>query len=902
MQGRHFRRSWVHTGALSTVERPPSKRAIRDAANKAKKDSKQALKYTADSCTWSRSQIGGRRANNRPRFCCETYKCTKQFANALGREELCILVLQMRRHYYELDEAQQREWWGARVEYTGYQEGQRLSAHSRLNRYYCETPTEFQRRLTMVSTTILPPLLESQTTWCCQRWLLFISGGHADRFFDSRLRLAAHAKEDAEGNFVGPAAEDFDCRIPAKRDTCWQTNRASEKKANVLAFLLAQAELAEHLPNEKATILPFRTVMHTHYFMVCQAERTAGCDWALSNDAILDRLRDTHKKHPTLEKRLQACVGYGEFVGLIAPPDEAERARRRAAAVDSEEDMCSDEDKSEEHVALEGTDLDEEEEEATKAWELSRKKYRYGNRLCGEKGPDADPEQEDIVGYKYFCGVWWNTPDVRNILCREHLPFAKCSLCVRGRDLSVLGRSKEERKEATDQFVHHLKEVYGEKLSYYSNRIRTRMEPKRFLSLIVDGSDQSKSTLPHSCEASHLSEVTENLKTHVYGCLSHGRRAYAFIVGDHVKQGHNTTIQVVHAVLVDTLRREGTLPKTMFLQLDNTSRQNKGQYLFAYLALLVHLGWFEYIYVNFLPKGHTHEDIDQMFSRFCMGLRFSDAFSQEDLAAIVGGSFHFENERPTVERWDTIANMSGYLAHYTNDFADGCMQFRHFRFFRSASDSQVWMQSASKMSSAEDPVDVWRGLKPHQTHNLPFGPASGYGVPDLWGTFSRNKLPVAEKREVPSATLNDWEKAIEHFHDLVPSFTDDHRDSCVTQIQKFRDAPATWPWSREDMALLYQPSNLHQRANLSAPTHFAIKSLIKDAFYLCRAGAGHAAPFFLCRVKAIATENNVPGARVQWFQLEEDQDPYDGTYAPELKNSSTRRYTNSRPLGIPNSM
>ena len=43
--------------------------------------------------------------------------------------------------------------------------------------------------------------------------------------------------------------------------------------------------------------------------------------------------------------------------------------------------------------------------------------------------------------------------------------------------------------------------------------------------------------------------------------------------------------------------------------------------MFAYLKSLVDCGIFEHIYLNFLPVGHTHCDIDQLFSRVATFLK-----------------------------------------------------------------------------------------------------------------------------------------------------------------------------------------------------------------------------------------------------------------------------------------
>ncbi|WAR06068.1 hypothetical protein MAR_021437, partial [Mya arenaria] len=44
------------------------------------------------------------------------------------------------------------------------------------------------------------------------------------------------------------------------------------------------------------------------------------------------------------------------------------------------------------------------------------------------------------------------------------------------------------------------------------------------------------------------------------------------------------------------------------------SGQNKNRYMLGFLAMLVHLGVFRKIKLSFLMVGHTHEDIDQLFS------------------------------------------------------------------------------------------------------------------------------------------------------------------------------------------------------------------------------------------------------------------------------------------------
>ncbi len=66
----------------------------------------------------------------------------------------------------------------------------------------------------------------------------------------------------------------------------------------------------------------------------------------------------------------------------------------------------------------------------------------------------------------------------------------------------------------------------------------------------------------------------------------------------------NLTIHVLQHILNTW---EGTLPPILYLQLDNTARENKNKYVMSYLHMLVNLGVFEKIKVGFLLVGHTHD-------------------------------------------------------------------------------------------------------------------------------------------------------------------------------------------------------------------------------------------------------------------------------------------------------
>ena len=80
----------------------------------------------------------------------------------------------------------------------------------------------------------------------------------------------------------------------------------------------------------------------------------------------------------------------------------------------------------------------------------------------------------------------------------------------------------------------------------------------------------------------------------------------------------------------DAIRRI-LLPPNLYLQLDNSAKDNKKKYLMAHLSMLIGRGVFKEIQVGFLLVGHTHEDIDAYFSHLLKSLKSKNTFILADL-------------------------------------------------------------------------------------------------------------------------------------------------------------------------------------------------------------------------------------------------------------------------------
>jgi hypothetical protein len=174
--------------------------------------------------------------------------------------------------------------------------------------------------------------------------------------------------------------------------------------------------------------------------------------------------------------------------------------------------------------------------------------------------------------------------------------------------------------------------------------------------IIVDGMEQSKTYLPH------FSNVTKGicslwkLKVHISGAMVHGKTTEVFVDTNQWEHGSNLLINILYRIL--NIYKE-KIPAVLYLQLDNCLRGNKNKYVFAFLSHLVELNIFRKIKVNFLMVGHTHEIIDQFFSRISLWLRRNDAVTIPDLLDGIKRSY---NPRPEARELEEMFNYREWIS------------------------------------------------------------------------------------------------------------------------------------------------------------------------------------------------------------------------------------------------
>ena len=153
--------------------------------------------------------------------------------------------------------------------------------------------------------------------------------------------------------------------------------------------------------------------------------------------------------------------------------------------------------------------------------------------------------------------------------------------------------------------------------------------------------DQSKTMISHfgGQNRSKTFASVLMLKTNLTAVLAHGRKPFVHVHTWFPCYAHdsNAVVSSIMKVLRDVEQNGGPPPK-LRIQADNCWRENKNRFVFALAALLVKFGFFQEVEFGFMLQGHTHTDVDAVFSHFSRKLRMHDASTMSDVFAIVASS------------------------------------------------------------------------------------------------------------------------------------------------------------------------------------------------------------------------------------------------------------------------
>ena len=260
------------------------------------------------------------------------------------------------------------------------------------------------------------------------------------------------------------------------------------------------------------------------------------------------------------------------------------------------------------------------------------------------------------VTYSQFTRLW--STQFTNVVIPRKVRMGYCSICANLKSMTKGAKTTKEKEIHKNLLQAHREAQALERKKTMHHREKSLKKPEQYMCLMIDGMDQKKTCLPHFRRLPKDVNDECLVQMHLVGCLAYNGsvKPHVFITYPNVHNDPNLTVTVIQRVLMDWGH---PLPPILYIQLDNTARENKNSTVFGYLSMLVKQGVFRKVKVNFLLVGHTHDHIDQMFSTFSRQLSRYDAFTLPKLFDIICDAY---TPRPNLIHLKEIYDFKRYIA------------------------------------------------------------------------------------------------------------------------------------------------------------------------------------------------------------------------------------------------
>ena len=269
---------------------------------------------------------------------------------------------------------------------------------------------------------------------------------------------------------------------------------------------------------------------------------------------------------------------------------------------------------------------------------------------------DMISTSDKYVTYSQFTRLW--STQFTNVVIPRKVRMGYCSICANLKSMAKGAKTTKEKDIHKKALQDHREAQSLERKKSMHHREKSLKKPEQYMCLMIDGMDQKKTCLPHLRRLPKDINDECLVQMHLVGCLAYNGtvKPHVFVTYPNVHNDPNLTVTVIQRVL---LNWGNPLPPVLYVQLDNTARENKNSTVFGYLSMLVKQGVFRKVKVNFLLVGHTHDHIDQMFSTFSRQLSRYDAFTLPKLFEVICDAY---TPRPNVIHLKEIYDFKRYIA------------------------------------------------------------------------------------------------------------------------------------------------------------------------------------------------------------------------------------------------
>ena len=233
--------------------------------------------------------------------------------------------------------------------------------------------------------------------------------------------------------------------------------------------------------------------------------------------------------------------------------------------------------------------------------------------------------------------------------CFKHVSFTHltrhrhCNKCCEYQIEIRKVRNGKERLLLKAKMVQHHILHKAERRALHSRVMEAQQNPDFILQMAIDC--PSGYLLPHMYPVNKKLDKISKLEVDCVGALddTHSRMTYFFFGKDEFPKDPNLIMTVLWTKIVIVIRRTRKHPGLLRLQFDNCWKENKNRYVLALCCFLVMMGIFSQVEISFLPQGHTHEKIDQIFSVFARALEFQNVSSLPELMDACRDSYSGRN-------------------------------------------------------------------------------------------------------------------------------------------------------------------------------------------------------------------------------------------------------------------
>lgn len=485
-----------------------------------------------------------------------------------------------------------------------------------------------------------------------------------------------------------------------------------------------------------------------------------------------------------------------------------------------------------------------------------------------------------------FYSTW--KKDAFNIKIRRVTKFTKCAVCESFKDAfqNAAKNVKRLAKLQVDRQAHY-NHIARERQAYLMNQENAKLDPSEYMSIAVDGADQSAFGIPH------FVTITKDTKGHalkvkLIGLLEHcmDKRVALYTMTEDHETGANHVIECIHRYLNSRNDRLG-LPKVLFVQMDNCTRENKNRYTLGYLECLVLWGVFQEVYASFLPVGHTHIDVDQLFSRTATRLHRHSAVTLEDLHEQLRLSY---TPVPTVNHVSKIANISG-LCDKTSVLWDGrdgrFSDYRYFRFHKTERTFDEVQRGSTVFTTCQvkrNSADNWSPLRP-DVQGKEF---SGFlqGRPDLRQTPKTMQKCPTDKNEVLKRLVSEESrigdtKRMKSVTDLVDLVYQDRMSDFHWDLKNSVEHKRT---RSEEVGAL----QVNRDATDTAQYTYKVNQFVA----VKHEQSTDKEPFWIGRISRLKkTDGKVTSLVVHWFEQSGGDDIYKARYKQTNKTPHGKKFT-----------